>query len=66
MKVTKYEKARIIGARALQIAMGAPVLIKLDKKTLEDVKYSPVAIAKREFESNMLPISIKRPLPTKA
>ncbi len=66
MKVTKYEKARIIGARALQIAMGAPVLIKLDKKTLEDVKYSCVEIAKREFETNMLPISIKRPLPTKA
>ena len=65
MKVTKYEKARIIGARALQIAMGAPVLIKLDKKILEEVKYSPVEIAKREFETNMLPISIKRPLPTK-
>ncbi|MDP3916685.1 MAG: DNA-directed RNA polymerase subunit K [Nanoarchaeota archaeon] len=66
MKVTKYEKARIIGARALQIAMGAPVFIKLDKKTLEDVRYSSVEIAKREFENNLLPISIKRPLPTKA
>jgi len=65
MRVTKYEKARIIGARALQIAMGAPVLIKLDKKILVDMAYSPVEIAKREFESNLLPISIKRPLPTK-
>ncbi len=66
MKVTKYEKARIIGARALQIAMGAPVLIKLTPATLEDVRYSSVEIAKREFEGGLLPISIKRPLPTKA
>jgi len=66
MKVTKYEKARIIGARALQIVMGAPVFIKLDKKTLEEVRYSSVELAKREFESGLLPISIKRPLPTKA
>ncbi len=66
MKVTKYEKARIIGARALQIAMGAPILLKLTKKGFEEVRFSPIEIAKREFEGNFLPISIKRPLPTKA
>jgi DNA-directed RNA polymerase subunit K len=66
MKVTKYEKARIVGARALQIAMGAPVLIKLEKKYLESINYSPIEIAKKEFNDELLPISIKRPLPTKA
>tara|TARA_Y100000310_G_scaffold345757_1_gene469347 strand:+ start:6426 stop:6626 length:201 start_codon:yes stop_codon:yes gene_type:complete len=66
MKVTKYEKARIIGARSLQIAMGAPILTKMDKKILESIKYSPVEIAKIEFEKGFLPISIKRPMPRKA
>ena len=66
MKVTKYEKARIIGARALQIAMGAPMFLKMDKKELKEINFSPIEIAKREFEGDLLPISIKRPLPTKA
>lgn len=65
MQHTKYEKARIIGARALQIAMGAPTLVKLDKKLLEEVNYNPVLIAKKEFESGTIPITIKRPLPRK-
>ncbi len=60
---TKYEKARVIGARALQIAMGAPVLLKLSKADLEKANYSPVAIAKLEFEKGAMPIMIKRPLP---
>jgi len=62
---TKYEKARIIGSRALQLAMGAPLLIKMDKKDFENIKYSPVEIAKREFDEGILPITIKRPLPGK-
>jgi DNA-directed RNA polymerase subunit K/omega len=62
---TKYEKARIIGARALQLAMGAPPLMKLDKKILESMSYSPVEIAKKEFDDKILPITIKRPLPPK-
>ena len=62
---TKYEKARIIGARALQLAMSAPMLVKMDKKELEKIAYSPVEIAKREFDEDVLPISIKRPLPGK-
>jgi DNA-directed RNA polymerase subunit K/omega len=66
MRVTKYEKARIIGARALQIAMGAPVLIKLDPVFLEGINFNPIEIAKKEFNSELLPISIKRPLPRKA
>ena len=63
MKYTKYEKARIIGARALQISMGAPVLIKLDKELLDKINYDPVAIAEVEYEKDILPITIKRPLP---
>ena len=60
---TKYEKARIIGARALQIAMGAPFLVKLSKEALEKLKYNTLEIAKLEFEKNVLPISIKRTKP---
>lgn len=62
-KYTKYERARIIGARALQIAMGAPFLIKLSKEDLERLRYNPLEIAKLEFEKDVLPITIKRPLP---
>ncbi len=65
-KYTRYEKARIIGARALQIAMGAPILLKLTEEDLEKINYNPVEIAKMEFESGVIPITIKRPLPIKA
>ena len=65
IKYTKYEVARIIGARALQLAMGAPLLIKLTQQDFERINYSTTEIAKMEFESGILPISIKRPLPEK-
>jgi DNA-directed RNA polymerase subunit K/omega len=57
---TKYELARIIGARALQLAMGAPLLIKRPAKL-----YDTTEIAKLEFEAGVLPISIRRPIPPK-
>ena len=62
---TKYEIARIIGARALQIAMDAPVLLKITKEELEAMRYDPLKIAEKEFESDVLPISVYRPLPKK-
>ena len=62
MKLTQYEKARIIGARALQIAMGAPVLIKMTKKEFEKLGYNPIRIAKKEYDKQVLPISNKRPM----
>jgi DNA-directed RNA polymerase subunit K/omega len=62
---TKYEKARILGARALQIAMNAPLLVKLSKEDLELIKYDAIKIAEIELNSNILPISVKRPLPKK-
>ncbi len=63
-KFSKYEKARIIGARALQISQGAPFLIKISKEELEKIKYNPIEIAKREFEAGVIPITVKRPFPT--
>ncbi len=62
-KYTKYERARILGARALQISMGAPFLIKMSKKNLEEIKYNPVEIAKKEFAEGIIPITVKRPFP---
>src|SRR3990167_7975857 len=62
---SKYETARILGARALQIAMNAPLLIKLSKEDLERVKYDALKIAEIEFESGVLPISVKKPFPGK-
>ncbi len=60
---TKYEKARMIGSRALQIAMGAPFLIKLSEKDVENIGYNPISIAKMEFEKGVIPLTIVRPSP---
>lgn len=60
---TKYEMARILGARALQISMGAPFLVKLNENELEEVKFNPVEIAKKEFKEGVIPITVKRPYP---
>jgi len=62
---TRYEISRILGARALQIAMNAPLLIKIDKDDLERINYDALKIAEIELDSDILPISIKRPLPKK-
>ncbi len=59
-KLTKYEKARIIGARSLQISMGAPILVKLTPKRLEELKYDPLEIAKLEFEEGLIPLAVDR------
>ncbi|MEA1993723.1 MAG: DNA-directed RNA polymerase subunit K [Euryarchaeota archaeon] len=52
-KFTKYEKARIIGARVLQIAMGAPVLIKTDETDSR-------TIAMEEFKEEVIPFTVLR------
>lgn len=62
-KYTKYETARILGARALQISMGAPFLVKLDEEGLEKIKYNPVEIAKMELKEGLIPITVRRPFP---
>lgn len=60
---TRYERARIIGARALQIAMGAPFLVKLSVEELESIRYSPLSIAQMEFEKGVIPLKIVREVP---
>lgn len=61
---TKYEHARIIGARALQISMGAPFMVKLNDEDLKKIGYNTVEIAKLEFKQGLIPISVKRPMPS--
>ena len=62
---TKYEEARILGARALQLAMNAPLLIKINEEDLEKIHYDTLKIAEIELKSGVLPISIKKPFPEK-
>ncbi len=52
---TKYEKARVIGARALQLAHGAPPLIKVPAGITE-----PLDLAELEFGKGVIPITIIR------
>jgi len=49
----RYEKARIIGARALQVAYGAPVLIDTEQT-------QPILIAAEEFDQDVLPFTVRR------
>jgi len=58
-RLTRFEVARIVGARALQIALGAPVLVSLESSIA-----SPIDFAKLEFKNSVIPITIKRTLPS--
>ena len=53
IKLTRYERARIIGARALQISLGAPVLLDIDKG-------EPIDLAMEELRLGVIPITVKR------
>uniref|UniRef100_A0A0N5A7C3 RPB6 homolog n=1 Tax=Parastrongyloides trichosuri TaxID=131310 RepID=A0A0N5A7C3_PARTI len=55
--MTKYERARILGTRALQIALGAPVMVELEGET------DPLEIARKELKEQKIPIIIRRYLP---
>ena len=57
--ITKYEKARILGERAKQIASGAIPLINIDETIIDSY-----IIATKEFEEKAIPFIIKRPLPS--
>jgi DNA-directed RNA polymerase I, II, and III subunit RPABC2 len=57
-RLTRFEKARIVGARALQLSMGARPLIDIPSESM-----SPREIALLELEEGVLPISIRRVLP---
>ncbi len=53
-KYTRFERARIVGARSLQIAMGAPVLVE------DDGRLDPLSIAIEELKAGVIPITVKR------
>ena len=55
--LTKYERARVLGTRALQISMNAPVMVDLDGET------DPLKIAMKELRERKIPIIIRRYLP---
>ncbi|MDL5361211.1 DNA-directed RNA polymerase subunit K [Halalkalicoccus sp. NIPERK01] len=50
---SRYEKARILGARALQVSYGAPVLIETDQS-------EPILIAAEEYDAGVLPFTVRR------
>ncbi|MDH4122585.1 MAG: DNA-directed RNA polymerase subunit K [Thermoplasmata archaeon] len=55
MNYTRFEKARIIGARALQISLSAPILVDIPPEMLD-----PVEIAMVEFSKSVIPITVWR------
>ncbi|KAK1436435.1 hypothetical protein QVD17_02215 [Tagetes erecta] len=55
--MTKYERARILGTRALQISMNAPVMVELEGET------DPLEIAMKELRQRKIPFTIRRYLP---
>jgi DNA-directed RNA polymerase subunit K len=55
-KLTRFEVARLVGARSLQIALGAPILVQTEE-------IEPTEIAKLEFKEKIIPITVKRKLP---
>jgi DNA-directed RNA polymerases I, II, and III subunit RPABC2 len=57
--LTRFEKARITGARSLQLSLGAPPLVKVPEHAT-----SSIAVAVEEIEHKALPISIRRILPS--
>lgn len=54
--VSKFERARIMGARALQLALGAPAFVKSSSM-------NPLEIAEEEFEAGKIPMTVVRRLP---
>ena len=55
-RYSRYEKARILGARALQVSYGAPVLVETDHN-------EPILIAAEEYDAGVLPFTVKRERP---
>ena len=56
--LTRFEKARIMGARALQLSLGAPTFIEIPESATTSLD-----IAMEELEQRLIPISIRRSLP---
>ena len=60
-KLTRFERARIVGARALQLSLGAPILVELPEKMSD-----PIDIALTELKADVLPMTLRRVLPDKS
>ena len=58
-RLTKFEVARIIGARSLQISLGAPLLVKEIKDESD-----PITLAEAEFVAGKVPMTVRRTLPS--
>ena len=56
--ITKYEKARILGTRALQISRNAPVFVELEPHEID-----PLQIAEKELREKKIPFILRRYLP---
>jgi DNA-directed RNA polymerase subunit K/omega len=56
-RLTRFERARLISARALQLSLGAPPLAKVEKGS------SMIEIAEKEFEEKALPLAVNRKYP---
>jgi DNA-directed RNA polymerase subunit K/omega len=57
-KLTRFERARIVGARALQVSLGAPILVQLSKGVSDAID-----IAIQELNERVLPMTVRRTLP---
>ena len=55
--LTKYEKARVLGARAVQISQGSPLFVEKEGET------DPLLLALKELNEKKTPITIRRFLP---
>ncbi|KAI7848286.1 RNA polymerase, subunit omega/K/RPB6 [Circinella umbellata] len=55
--MTKYERARVLGTRALQISLNAPVMVDLDGES------DPLVIAMKELREKKIPLVVRRFLP---
>lgn len=58
--LTKYERARVLGTRALQLSMNAPPMVEIGDET------DPLKIAMKELREKKIPIIIRRHLPDKS
>jgi DNA-directed RNA polymerase subunit K len=58
LKYSRFEKARIVGARALQISLGAPIFVE-DPEGL----INPITIALMEYEKGVIPMTVNRETP---
>ena len=57
-KLTRFERARIVGARALQLSLGAPILVELEEEVIDAIDIAVV-----ELNEGVLPMTLRRSLP---